>query len=303
MTEKKTQNSNPWEDALILAFRDLQWIVKQEINSTDVWQLVHELAKAKRIPELPERLKELLKIPPPLLAKLDGNAESASGDVLTAHNDRFFLLEFKSGRNKFHTENGKFILRLMQFADPDHPLHAPFLELSRNGHFVVYPELSETSKHWTNDGFLPVHEATLYAQPYFDALTGKERASTDHNFEIIAASEVKNLVWGSNAGLSLEQMAAYLIALCTAHREDGAEGHPIKIVIASADGIYWPMADLAELIQFTHYFHKRKNLSQDFQLYRKSLSPFTDEFKNQSNTHPSTEPDPHTPKFSSMRPG
>lgn len=37
-----------------------------------------------------------LPVPPALLAKLDGNAESASGDVLTSVEKRFFLLELKA---------------------------------------------------------------------------------------------------------------------------------------------------------------------------------------------------------------
>lgn len=42
--------------------------------------------------------------PPSLLAKLDGNAETVSGDVLTGYRGRFLLLEFKSSKSLCVTE-------------------------------------------------------------------------------------------------------------------------------------------------------------------------------------------------------
>ncbi|MFV0455025.1 MAG: hypothetical protein ACK5NQ_08525 [Pseudomonas sp.] len=93
MAANKAHKDKPWEDTLILAFRDMQWI-RQILNSSN--KTIEELAH-----------------PPSLMAKLDGNAESAAGDILAGYRQRYFLLEFKSSESRFSTEEGKSVHALL----------------------------------------------------------------------------------------------------------------------------------------------------------------------------------------------
>lgn len=70
-----------WEDSLILAIRDLQWIKKNKwIYASHLFELGQPKPNFKQI--CLGLLKSLKKafLPPSLFAKLDGRAESASGD-------------------------------------------------------------------------------------------------------------------------------------------------------------------------------------------------------------------------------
>ncbi|VXB97261.1 conserved hypothetical protein [Pseudomonas sp. 8BK] len=284
---------------MILAFRDLQWMVKQHAVMAKAVQLLTQ--KSQGLASLPENQRgaDLLTSPPPLLAKLDGRAESASGDVLTSNGARFFLLEFKSEKAKLATEKGKFILDFMKFIDPQFDL--PFIELSRNGHFVVYPTFPKGRKAPDN-GFMPVHETILEAQPYYDALTGPLRQEADPDFYVVEPTTVRGLLWSSNSGLLLEDMAAYLWALCKAHDDEGGNGHPMKAVIASADGFYWPVADLSDLIQFAHYFEQRPASENSINLIeerRKELVPTIEAFIWRESTEAADQLDAEERKPSS----
>jgi hypothetical protein len=66
-----------WEDTIILAIRDMQWI--------------HALTSARPWPARS-------------LIKFDGHPEEALGDLAMAQDQRFFLIEAKSSPSEFHTE-------------------------------------------------------------------------------------------------------------------------------------------------------------------------------------------------------
>lgn len=96
-SESKTKTapaSHPWEDSLIVALRDLQWIRKNRATLYEMRRHGKAATDAERA-AIQAKVKDL-PVPPALLAKLDGNAESASGDVLTSVEKRFFLLELKA---------------------------------------------------------------------------------------------------------------------------------------------------------------------------------------------------------------
>ncbi|MCC8471409.1 hypothetical protein [Xanthomonas phaseoli] len=67
-----------WEDTVVTALRDAQWMN----------------CKGYALP----------KTIPPGFVKLDGNAESALGDLLYSSGERYYLIEVKSGRDEISTE-------------------------------------------------------------------------------------------------------------------------------------------------------------------------------------------------------
>ncbi len=289
----RLSNSNdntPWEDAVILAFRDMQWMRRQRANY-GAFVTAHKKQQSEQQPsvEVEERLRDFLTqtcTPPPLLAKLDGHAETASGDTLTSINKRFFLLEFKASKGKLKTEKIKFMHELMTNVDPDKDVI--FVTLSRRGHFVVYPEFSKGQPR-AQQGLLPVHEASLETQPYLDALRGNQWLSAKTTPRHIAPAPAETVLWDVAQGLSLEEMAAYLEALCEAHSDEGSS-HPMKAIIATPDGLIWPIADLSQLTQLAPFFHARPNSNMSTQLQRKEMHETATRFKTRtvgpvSNAH------------------
>ena len=93
MANNTKSKNKPWEDTLILAFRDMQWIKKIQN------------------PEYTRR-QELAE-PPALMIKLDGNAETAAGDIIAGINQRYFLFEFKSALTGLKAEEKKHVRLLM----------------------------------------------------------------------------------------------------------------------------------------------------------------------------------------------
>ncbi|MDF9619791.1 hypothetical protein P5705_19255 [Pseudomonas entomophila] len=252
-----SNDRTPWEDSIILAFRDMQWMRRQNANYE---ALVSALRQSDTL-EGETLLKNFLiqtRTPPPLLAKLDGHAETASGDTLTAINQRFFLLEFKASKGKLRTEKKKFMHELMTFVDPVGDRH--FVDLSRQGHFVVYPTFPKAPP-LAQQGFLPVHESRLETQPYLDALRGKQLLPPGDKRKHIAPAKADEVLWDASQGLTLEEMACYLDALCYAHSEDGST-HPMKAVIATPDGIFWPIADLSQLLHLAQHFQVSPSASK-----------------------------------------
>lgn len=222
--QKADPKDAPWEDALILAFRDMQWIRKiQSANKL----AVAALAK-----------------PPALFAKLDGKAETASGDILTGHKGNFFLLEFKSSKAQFAREKKtKSIYAVL--ANPelteDCSLH------SVRGHFIVYPEVEvgSTCAH----SMLPVHGVHLMCMPYL-ALDAQEYVQS------LNTDRLDNVFYGEWRGLSLVEMSNYLASLVSMTGDGGGEGTPIKAVIANSYGLFWPVGDLSDFAQFLQVLRK-----------------------------------------------
>ncbi|MCA8148170.1 hypothetical protein [Burkholderia vietnamiensis] len=126
-------NQTVWEDTVIIAFRDLQW---------HRWRAAVQKARgAKRT--------ALLAASPADLHKLDHDAESAFGDVLTSQGARYFLFEFKAVRDGHVDERGKgmferlshFVTLAASTVDQNAQLPPPvqaLIDLSKRCHFGVF---------------------------------------------------------------------------------------------------------------------------------------------------------------------
>ncbi|PQV53352.1 hypothetical protein [Paraburkholderia sp. BL21I4N1] len=126
-------NQTVWEDTVIIAFRDLQW---------HRWRVAVQKARgAKRT--------ALLAASPADLHKLDHDAESAFGDVLTSQGARYFLFEFKAVRDGHVDERGKgmferlshFVTLAASTVDQNAQLPPPvqaLIDLSKRCHFGVF---------------------------------------------------------------------------------------------------------------------------------------------------------------------
>ncbi|WP_248741813.1 MULTISPECIES: hypothetical protein [unclassified Pseudomonas] len=241
----------PWEDSLIIAFRDMQW---KQMNDA-----------RKTIAKLPAHLAAVLEktwpgYPPPL-AKLDGAAENATGDVISSSGSRFFLLEFKSDISKVKTESEKFIFQLMRNVNPENKDHDPFLELSRKGHFFVFPDTTPMLLDQS-----PAPDATSYGEsralklmvhPYFDVIHPSGTSTMN-------AVEAKKIFFGESLGWTLPHMLAYLKILAKTHAAaTESDGHPMKVAIATQNGLLWTYGDLSDVLAMAKIFQKTLELDHD----------------------------------------
>lgn len=78
--------NEPWEDSLIIALRDAQWMRLMRENAANEKNPGHN------------------KHSPGLFLKFDGNPEQNLGDLAVGIGDLFYLFEAKSGRSKLNTE-------------------------------------------------------------------------------------------------------------------------------------------------------------------------------------------------------
>lgn len=261
---QNSPSSPPWEDALIIALRDLQWLKKNQ----GIGQIFNSELRASLGSEVVLKRIESISTPPPLLAKFDGNAESASGDVLTSSGKRFFLFELKASESLLSSETGKFVFNCLASVNPEYSEDQLFLKLSRRGHHALYPVVAP-SHGKIPAGFLPVHQVALTTKPYYDAVV--ERVSTT---ESVSASD---LLWHKQElGLQVHEMAAYLWALAKVHEGDSTR-HPLKVVVtASGDGsFFWPCADITQFIEFAAYFDKTLLNNASTELYQSLQSRFS----------------------------
>lgn len=263
MSGSASNNRFPWEDTLILAFRDIQWqkTVKEFLdtpvnNDSPASFIQHKLSRPN----------------PPLLAKLDGNAENASGDVLTSAHQRYFLLEFKSGLSKSSTESDKFISDLMLLVDPGNNDHDKFVKLSKAGHFLVFGKKADAKAqakgvHTFGNG----RALALTAHPYLNILGN----TVDKTAEIT----VEQLLNGK-VGWEFSEMLAYLQILGRLHKEtEGASGHTMKVAIATQNGVFWPFVDLLDVLGMSRLFRQSlerddKELFASYIRHFKELKPF-----------------------------
>ncbi|HDR9217464.1 TPA: hypothetical protein QDB35_000133 [Burkholderia vietnamiensis] len=117
-----------WEDTLIIAFRDLQWR-----------QWLSDLKEARKQGD-EKKVAALEALGPDDLHKLDGDAESLFGDILTNHDGRYFVLEFKSTRAGHGAERDKTMFEKMatHLVMAHEQPRARFIELSTPCHFGVF---------------------------------------------------------------------------------------------------------------------------------------------------------------------
>ena len=106
----------PWEDSVIIAFRDIQWQLHIKSNQGG-------------------------KIPPALL-KFDGNAETQAADAVTSHHSRFFLFEFKRSEAAIGSDMDKPMWKLFEVAIEHEKEAKVFRRLANQCHHFAYSERS-----------------------------------------------------------------------------------------------------------------------------------------------------------------
>lgn len=121
----------PWEDSLILAFRDMQWRLRIDSIFEDI---------------ISGKIKSADTLYPPPIFKLDGNAETSSADILTLLDKRFFLFEFKSTREKTISDAQKPIWNFFENIDCEDISNDKFITLSRKCHHFVYATFDKIQK-------------------------------------------------------------------------------------------------------------------------------------------------------------
>lgn len=251
MTEKACELSfdKLWEDTIIIALRDYQWHKAWTGNS---------------------------RMPPASLLKLDGNAESAMGDVLTSDDDRFFLFEFKGDNANGGSEFEKPLVKFMQNVNglpEDSEAKMAFEALSRAAHHFVFPEFFSTIAKNRED--MKIKKARVATANYYDAavnMTSTTYKLQNEEYITDILKPYSTSRHGDRYGLSAHQMAAYLIALSKAYTKKGkgaqtgsgaqseldAESEeretdvaptpiPMKALVMSDGGFYWPCADMRNL--------------------------------------------------------
>ncbi|WP_044870082.1 hypothetical protein [Pseudomonas sp. LFM046] len=228
MTDDTTSKDRPWEDTLILAFRDMQWIHKIQHSTSTV--------------------KTHLARPPGLMIKLDGNAEAAAGDVITSVGRRYFLLEFKSAASLFYTEKSKRVHDLLNAIAYVRDDWQDLIGLSERGHFMVFPRSKIGGDH-VDKPFAQLHHLDLRCLPYYRAIQEEGRADL-----VAEAPKLGSVFYGKGAGLSLNEISQYLSALAEKGTESEGDDAPFKAVIADSKGLFWPVGKLSDFRGFVNSF-------------------------------------------------
>lgn len=259
MDDIKTSDMDaPWEDSLIIAFRDTQWRL----------HLNHEKGN---------------KLPPPLL-KFDGNAETMSADAVTSNNSRFFLFEFKRSESAIESDIVKPMWSLFDLLIKHEGSAQVFLEISDACHHFAY------AKKITPIGDKKNIPVELRSTGYYAAIKHKSTRDTDKavkvekldNIPQTMAPEIKSLplielMEDASKGVSFEQMCLYLQTLAKVVGE--GSGAPIKCVVASSDGFIWPVATLSTFKWLGHIFGEVVEQKPATQNLASELTKFSDFIK------------------------
>lgn len=267
-----------WEDTIVLALRDAQWLRCQE----------HWKEENKPSPR---------PITPPGMIKLDGRAESRLGDVAMSADERFFLIEVKSGPEQIKDEwckagrfNPKMVYTTLSKASHRHNDSnvmaddsgvASFLRWSFLGHFIAL---------WDNHpSGVTGQERSILVLPYLQAVRDSVANSSIRDPEMIKAFHPKMiqavrpdsdgraaqatvldlgrkdcvLTWldedgarkfdNRNIGLNFSEFQTYVAILCKmARTTQDSEGEPINAVVLSSSGSFFQYVgdttDLARLL-------------------------------------------------------
>ncbi|MEX3964849.1 hypothetical protein AB4Y42_21985 [Paraburkholderia sp. EG286B] len=239
----------PWEDPVIIALRDLQWMkhARDSRRSIEAWLRNPGDEEAQ---QSAQKAIQQLNSPPDMLLKLDGNAESASGDVLTSSRQKYFLLEVKAGERAMRSERDKFMARFMKSLESKAGGDV-VISFSKRGHHLLFPEVRGRESKL---GEVSVHRINLLCTGYYETIV--RNPADPRPLDRLDAAE---LLWGTQTlGLDLSEMSAYLRALSEAHDGDGGAGsvktYPLKVIIARSDGLYYPCGDLAAFHRAAHDF-------------------------------------------------
>ncbi|WP_126223476.1 hypothetical protein [Burkholderia ambifaria] len=237
LTQKPdTMFDRPWEDTLIIALRDLQW--KKAIARTT--------------------LRENL--PDGTLLKLDGNAESAVGDVITAVQGRYFVLELKADAGTMGAETEKTLPALVdRLANSATQAAQAFVKLSKMAHHLAFSEETDGTRtsaagilerpfRVSTATYLTVAAGVVDSKDYRPAFERDVVALMYDKHEWPGESDKVRL------GLPAAAMAAYLKFLVEAHRREGGRlEHPLKAIVLSDQGFMWPCVNMASLSGLVAY--------------------------------------------------
>ncbi|MBK3780127.1 hypothetical protein G3A43_07640 [Paraburkholderia aspalathi] len=244
---------------MLLALRDAQWVSRplmlHENLKLYLERLLGEKANEAENKGFLKLLRQLHKPPPPLV-KLDGHAETATADAITAANGRFFLFEFKRTEAEFSDEKDKFITRFLSWVrdlaeDEDKPAELRaraknLLKLSKKCHYLLYAK-EAPAKPASKVGTVWMQHADLITKVYFEKMvkvTGTEAP---------IAELFSDTGKGVNAGL----MAVYTRILAAAHTADDGKGstksHPIKAMLFSSKGYFLPTATLEQFLGLARF--------------------------------------------------
>jgi hypothetical protein len=202
-------------------------------------------------------------LPPPLL-KFDGNAETKSADIVASHELRYFLFEFKRSADAISDDNVKPMWRLFETILAIGQHGGEFLEWSKKCHHFVFPEVLKSN--------LSPHRLSMamYAAVYYDVVRHKHAkdkavapvdnekrpARTDSRNQAQAEHELLlDLMNSGEYGVSFKQMCWYLRTLSSLI-DEGSED-PLKCMLASSDGFFWPIATMKSFHLLSNDFGER----------------------------------------------
>lgn len=267
-----------WEDTVILALRDLQWMK----------------ARPKQ---------------PAALLKLDGNVETALGDAITSVGGRYFLFEFKSDAKLGGSEFRKPLVSLMKRVGnlpDDRDAKKYFESATRAAHHLVFPEFGPVER---TEGELPSRSASVSTDCYYDAAC----AMKSDTYALSAKLNVEDMLYATkhqeSYGLSALEMAAYLAYLFSRFEEwavqksdmtevadDSYTNAPLKALVLSDKGFFWPcvsMKDVSQVYQLLSSTQPYVDLQRDLKLAsypRLNLSPASDEYRAPAPTSARSRP-------------
>lgn len=237
MSKAPKVNDRLWEDALILAFRDMQWIDRVLRSGLSL----EEIAGS-----------------PGLMLKLDGNAETAAGDVIASHEERFFLFEFKSNLGHLAKERAKRVyarIRDARAAYNKGTMRNEDEQILRGavlGHYLVFPR-SKNGVSFSRAS-VPLHQVDLRCVSY-QMFTKLLTAADLHS----RSRSMRKVFYGKKRGLSLEEMSKYLSVLATVDGTDDSD-FPLNAAVASTSGLFWPPGQITDLRNYIQ--HLRRELEQ-----------------------------------------
>jgi len=210
----------PWEDTLIIALRDLQWKKAAERNT----------------------LRDHL--PAETLLKLDGNAESAIGDVVTAVKGRHFVLEMKADAGTMGAETEKTLPVLVtRLANDDAQAAQDFVKLSKMAHHLAFSEEADGTR--TSAAGILERPFRVSTATYLTVATG---VVANKDYRPVFERDVVALMYDKHEwpgesdkvrlGLPAAAMAAYLKFLVEAHRRGWPARAPVEGYRPERPGIH-----------------------------------------------------------------
>jgi len=244
-----------WEDTLILSIRDLQW-------NTYIRGIYPQLTTFNF-----QVLKERPVIQSPLL-KLDGNAESAVGDFTMRDGERYFIFEAKADEEAFKTEAKKPLYQMMrllltQAGKNNSPSYAKFQDLSKRGHFVVYPEVNIKQLDYFDENKeitkIPIQVRYF---PYLEGVRVLEKSANTTSVAKNNFTDISTFQAAASIGLAGHEMAAYIDFLRGTHEGfadvDGkGVSYPMKAVLCGDMGFCLQFFDMKSLLLLTKLFGGR----------------------------------------------